>query len=78
MSKIMLSASIGLVGAFSKGASLRGTIAVIPYVIIERLQSKCCDKLKYVHRELRFYKHVRASPRKSKKFIQNYYPKEIY
>ena len=78
MSKIMRSASIGLVGAFSKGASLGGTIAVIPHAIIERLQSKCCDKLKYVHKKLRFYKHVRVSARKSKKFIQNSHLKETY
>ena len=71
MGKIMLSESTGLGGACSKGASLRGNIEVIPHVLAEHLQSKYCDKLKYVHMKLHFYEYVKTSSGKTERFVQN-------
>jgi hypothetical protein len=77
MSKIMLSAPTGLGGACSKGASLGSNIVVIPHVVAEHLQSKYCDRLKYVHTVTHFYKNMKVLSGKSERFVQNPYLKEI-
>jgi hypothetical protein len=77
MSKIMLSEPTGLGGACSKGASLRSNIVVIPHVVAEQIESKYCDRLKYVHKETDFYKNVKTLSGKSERFVQNSCVEEI-
>ena len=71
MGKIMLSELTGHGAACSKVASLRSNIEVIPHVVAEHLQSKYCYNLKYVHIQLNFYEHVKASSGKTERFVQN-------